>query len=726
MAVIKILDEHIANQIAAGEVVERPSSVVKELVENAIDAGSTRIDVTVEEGGLQLIRVKDNGSGIGDDDVENAFQRHATSKIVTGKDLFAIRSLGFRGEALPSIAAVAKVDVVTATDDSGLGRRLVIEGGTVKTLEPAQSMQGTEFTVRELFYNTPARLKYMKTIQTELGHISDLIYRLALSYPNIAFTLKHNDNTLLQTIGNGDLLQVIAAVYGVHTAKGMMKVTAEHLDFELEGYIGKPEMTRSNRNAMSWFVNGRYVRSFPLNQAVLRAYHTLLPINRFPMVVLQTRMHPTLVDVNVHPAKLEVRFSKEAELCEFVESTLRELLLKQQLIPKAAPPKAKVRTFVEQTELQWASAPTVDANNEPQLKPMGALIPSPGSNGESSPPATNVPEAKAGAVAAQEASGYAVDMNIQAETKAAAVAPRVERESAVPKNSAIPVQPHEAVESRGVVPHDAGKQQIAATRQSEPPRLPVDTGARASYVHEPKPRYGEREERGFRDRVPPPAAGSMPKKSGDAWKEWMDSGDGSAEAALPPFPALSLIGQLHGTYLIASNEEGLYLIDQHAAHERINYEYYYEQFGQPAQASQELLLPITLEFTPSEAARIRERMHLLEQIGMQMEPFGGQTFLVRSHPYWFPKGQETAIIQEMTDWVLGEKAPDIAKLREASAIMCSCKASIKANQRLSDAEAETLFARLATCRQPYTCPHGRPIVVRFTTYDLEKMFKRVM
>ncbi|WP_019420443.1 DNA mismatch repair endonuclease MutL [Paenibacillus sp. OSY-SE] len=724
MAVIKILDEHIANQIAAGEVVERPSSVVKELVENAIDAGSTRIDVTVEEGGLQLIRVKDNGSGIGDDDVENAFQRHATSKILTGKDLFAIRSLGFRGEALASIAAVAKVDVVTSTDGSGLGRRLVIEGGTIKTFEPAQSMQGTEFTVRELFYNTPARLKYMKTIQTELGHISDLIYRLALSYPSIAFTLKHNDNTLLQTIGNGDLLQVIAAVYGVHTAKSVMKVKAEHLDFELEGYIGKPEMTRSNRNAMSWFVNGRYVRSFPLNQAVLRAYHTLLPINRFPMVVLQARMHPTLVDVNVHPAKLEVRFSKEAELCEFIGSTLQELLLKQQLIPQAAAPKAKVRTFVEQTELQWASAATVDANNEQQLKPMGALVPSSGNKGASLPPESFVPEAQAVAAAAQEGAENAAD--VPTETKTAAVASRTELKPTVLTNSVMSVQQHAAASHSAVVPQDAVKQQSTFSKQSETAQHPAETGARASYVNESKPRYGEQEGRGFKDRVPPSVSGNMPKKSGEAWKEWMDSGERSEEATLPPFPALSLIGQLHGTYLIASNEEGLYLIDQHAAHERINYEYYYEQFGRPAQASQELLLPITLEFTPSEAERIRERMHLLEHIGMQMEPFGGQTFLVRSHPYWFPKGQETSIIQEMTDWVLGEKAPDIAKLREASAIMCSCKASIKANQRLSDAEAETLFARLATCRQPYTCPHGRPIVVRFTTYDLEKMFKRVM
>lgn len=782
MAIIKILDEHIANQIAAGEVVERPSSVVKELVENSIDAGATRIDVSVEEGGLQLIRVKDNGSGIADDDAENAFLRHATSKIHTGKDLFSIRSLGFRGEALPSIAAVAKVELVTSTESSGLGRRLVIEGGTIKSYEPAQSMQGTEITVRELFYNTPARLKYMKTIQTELGHISDLIYRLALSYPSIAFTLKHNEHTLLQTIGNGDLLQVIASVYGVQTAKGMLQVKGGHLDFEVEGYIGKPELTRSNRNAMSWMINGRYVRSFPLNQAILRAYHTFLPINRYPMLVLHVTMHPSLVDVNVHPAKLEVRFSKEAELCAFIEETVKQLLHKQRLIPEAAPKKAKVRTYVEQAELQWEAAETIAANQEKQLKPMGALVI------ESDPSSTTQLE-KEDQEQSQSNADTSHQPNVQRQPEltgkwnqtAATEMSRAAPETLQPTNESVidstaqsssveqKKTEQQQLQEEGRKNEDVSAGAVSAdpmaikpTESSSSNEDAVDSPAKlkqavdhdvipsTSYdaetasivsgqearerVRETSPSYGSLNAGSSNTSAysnpysnAKQQAGQAAVKAGaEKWKEWLTEEGGTDNAALPKFPALSYIGQLHGTYLIASNEEGLYLIDQHAAHERINYEYYFERFGKPVEASQELLLPITLEFTPADAERIRSRMHLLEQVGIVMEPFGGQTFLVRSHPYWFPKGEETDIIQEMTDWVLSEKAPDIAKLREASATMCSCKASIKANQRLTAAEAETLFVRLGTCRQPFTCPHGRPIVIRFTTYDLEKMFKRVM
>lgn len=334
MAKIAILDEHIANQIAAGEVVERPASVVKELVENAIDAGATKIEVAVEEGGMQLIRVTDNGSGIEPEDCETAFYRHATSKITSGRDLFQIRSLGFRGEALPSIAAVAKVRLVSSSNDSGLGRVIEIEGGSLKLNEDIAAPQGTDIVVKELFYNTPARLKYMKTIQTELGHISDTMYRQALAHPEIAFTLRHNGNTLLQSPGGGDLLQVIAAVYGVNASKGMVPIEAEDLDYRVTGYIGRPDLARSSRSGMSTIVNGRYIRNQGLHQAILRAYHTLLPINRYPLVVLMLEMHPSLVDVNVHPSKLEVRFSKEPELNSFVENSVRAVLSGQVLIPQ--------------------------------------------------------------------------------------------------------------------------------------------------------------------------------------------------------------------------------------------------------------------------------------------------------------------------------------------------------------------------------------------------------
>ncbi|MFN0225599.1 DNA mismatch repair endonuclease MutL, partial [Paenibacillus sp. KR2-11] len=369
MGKITILDEHIANQIAAGEVVERPSSVVKELVENAVDAGSTRVDVSIEEGGLHLIRVADDGGGMDADDVEAAFFRHATSKIATAQDLFSIRTLGFRGEALPSIAAVSKVECLTSPGSTGLGTRLRIEGGTVRVKEDAAAPRGTDLSVRELFYNTPARLKYMKTVQTELGHVTDYMYRLALAYPEIAFTLKHNGHTLLQTLGSGDLLQSVAAVYGSSLAKTMLKIEGETLDYKLEGLISKPELTRANRGGITTVINGRYIRSFPVNQALLQGYHTLLPIGRFPVAVLHLTMDPTLVDVNVHPAKLEVRFSKEPELMALIEHAVRETLGRQRLIPQGgAPAPARVREQLVQEQLEL-QRPQAAAAAEPAAAP---------------------------------------------------------------------------------------------------------------------------------------------------------------------------------------------------------------------------------------------------------------------------------------------------------------------------------------------------------------------
>ncbi|WP_426453716.1 DNA mismatch repair endonuclease MutL [Paenibacillus sp. S-38] len=666
MGKITILDEHIANQIAAGEVVERPSSVVKELVENAVDAGSTRIDVSIEEGGLQLIRVTDNGGGIEEDDVEAAFFRHATSKIATTQDLFSIRTLGFRGEALPSIAAVSKVECLTSHGSTGLGVRLRIEGGTVRLKEDAAAPRGTDLSVRELFYNTPARLKYMKTVQTELGHVTDYMYRLALAYPNIAFTLKHNGHVLLQTLGSGDLLQAVAAVYGSSLAKSMLKIEGETLDYKLEGLISKPELTRANRGGITTVINGRYIRSFPVNQALLQGYHTLLPIGRFPVAVLHLTMDPTLVDVNVHPAKLEVRFSKEPELIALIENAVRETLGRQRLIPQGAAPAApaRVREQLVQEQLELYR-PQAAAAAEPAAAPQAAV--------------------------------------------------RSEAPAAAPSASAI-----------GGVPRSAGTPAAAAQPQQQAPWAPParadGPAASAPRLREAPAAYAER-----------PA---QPRGPGDAREAAAASGallralaqtEASAPPALPAFPKLTPIGQLHGTYIVAQNEEGLFLVDQHAAHERINYEHYFDLFGRPAEASQELLVPMTLEYTSVEALRLTEKLPQLEQAGVYLEPFGGTSFLVRAYPHWLPKGEEQAIVEEMIDLLLQDKKGiDIAKFREKAAIMCSCKASIKANQSMGTLEIEVLLDRLAACRNPYTCPHGRPIVVSFSTYELEKMFKRVM
>ncbi|WP_409346868.1 DNA mismatch repair endonuclease MutL [Paenibacillus sp. MBLB4367] len=682
MGSIRILDDHIANQIAAGEVVERPSSVVKELVENAIDAGSSRIDVSLEEGGLQLIRVTDNGSGIAGDDLQTAFLRHATSKIVSGKDLFHIRTLGFRGEALPSIAAVSKVECATATDTGGLGRRLVIEGGTVVSFEDAASSRGTDILIKELFYNTPARLKYMKTIQTELGHVSDYIYRLAMAHPGIAFTLKHNGNTLLQTLGNGDLLQVVAAVYGTALAKQMVPVSGESLDYAVIGYVSKPELTRANRSAVSTFINGRYVKNYVLANAVMNAFHTLLPINRFPAAALHLTMDPSLLDVNVHPAKLEVRFSKEAELMQCVEQAVREALGRHVLIPKGGKTAApKTAVIQERMELYRPSA--AEAAPQPAAPAASPDIKVPGSAGDL--------DAGLAAIrpAAPSGGGSAARVSYAAPT--AQPAPR---EFAAAGDSPAPARAESAA---AAVPPAAMPQRYAAS------------GGGSGRAPQPAPRV------------------QLPEGA------YMAIGGVSAEPVerpaptLPAFPQLAPIGQLHGTYLVAQNEDGLYLIDQHAAHERINFEHYYELFGRPVEVSQELLVPITLDFTPAEAEQMKTRLSMFEQVGVFIEHFGGNTFIVRAYPHWLPAGEEKDVLEEMAEWVLSEKKTiDLARLREKSSALCSCKASIKANQSQSLLEMEALLDRLAACRNPYTCPHGRPIVVSFSSYELEKMFKRVM
>jgi DNA mismatch repair protein MutL len=648
MGIIHVLDEHIANQIAAGEVVERPSSVVKELVENAVDANSTRIDIVVEEGGLQLIRVTDNGAGMDEEDCRLAFFRHATSKLSTNRDLFQIRSLGFRGEALPSIAAVAKVECLTAQGQGGLGRIFHIEGGRVLRSDEAPASKGTQIIVRDLFFNTPARLKYMKTIQTELSHISDYIYRLALAYPNIAFTLRHNENLLLQTQGRGDLLQVIASIYGTSSAKMMIPITSENPDYRISGFVGKPELNRSNRYGISTIINGRYIRSYGLSQAIQQAYHTLLPIHRYPLVILHVQMDPTLVDVNVHPAKLEVRFSKEQELYQFVEMSIRHALQRQTLIP--APQKAVVKEQVVQERM-----PLYETRNSDR-----AL------------------EANTSATEQQ------VSFNEQIQS---------ERETAATSIDYKEPQTYQAAQAT---------QATQATQGTQATRAPMGKAG-------------------------PYSEGSQPLKPEKPPEHAVDMMRPADRSAMPTYPQVSPIGQLHGTYIVAQNEDGLFLIDQHAAHERINYEHFYELFGQPEQASQELIVPITLEFTPSDASTLLQRLPNFARAGVLLEHFGGNSFIVRAYPHWLPVGEEQRIIEDMAEWILSEKQQvDISKLREQAAIMCSCKSSIRANERLTIAEMESLLQRLSQCRNPFTCPHGRPITVSFSTYELEKMFKRVM
>ncbi|MFK9095377.1 DNA mismatch repair endonuclease MutL [Bacillus salipaludis] len=623
------LDDALSNKIAAGEVVERPASVVKELVENAIDAGSTVIEIEVEEAGLAKIRITDNGYGIDEVDVLIAFQRHATSKIKNENDLFRIRTLGFRGEALPSIASVSRLEMKTSTGE-GAGNRVVIEGGKVEVFEKASARRGTDITITDLFYNTPARLKYMKTIHTELGNITDVVNRLSLSHPEVAFRLIHNERKLLQTTGNGDVRQVLAAIYGLAIAKQLVPITGQSLDYKISGFASMPEITRASRNYISTMINGRFIKNYPLAKAIQEGYHTLLPIGRFPIVLLNIEMDPLLVDVNVHPSKMEVRISKEAELDELVTTIIKDTFKSKILIPTAYTPVKKEEAKSEQTSL---------------LLDEGA--------------STNKDIHREWSVPAQT----------------------------VQETRTFPVSPF------------AGAPERTETRDETVAWVPT------------KPFFESDEE------VIEPIEDSLEHK------QIIKSTGDQSESRIP---RLYPIGQMHGTYIFAQNENGLYIIDQHAAQERLKYEYFREKVGQVQSELQEMLVPITFEYSTDEYVKITENLSELEVVGVFLEEFGLNSFIVRSHPQWFPKGDEKQIIEDMIEQLLSMKKVDIKKLREEAAIMMSCKASIKANRHLRNDEIQALLDDLRKASDPFTCPHGRPIIVHYSVYEMEKMFKRVM
>ncbi len=623
------LDEFLSNKIAAGEVVERPASIVKELVENSVDADSTQIHIEVEEGGLQKIRIVDNGDGIAADDCLLAFHRHATSKIRTDKDLFRIKTLGFRGEALPSIASVSHLQLKTCTG-TGAGTNVVVEGGKIVENSPSSSRKGTEITVTNLFYNTPARLKYLKTIHTELGNITDIVYRLALANPTISFRLDHNGKKVFLSNGNGDLKQVIAAIYGINIAKQMVYLEASSLDFKISGYVCKPEVTRATRQYMSTFINHRFIKNFPLTKAIQDGYHTLLPIGRYPIVVLQIEMDPLLIDVNVHPSKLEVRLSKEDELNKLVTETVKSTFKQVQLIPEVKKPSIEKQKS-EQISFSLQHAPISDDSDH----------------------VSSIPNVLTDQKPKQQS--------------------RVQAEASVLRETFNRV--------------DEGT-------TFSPTQNPQENNAEDEYidVEDVKVAHGETDIESFENRV----------------------------------PVLYPIGQMHGTYILAQNENGLYILDQHAAQERIKYEYFREKVAEDKKELQDLIVPITFEFTSAEVDRIKMNDDALKELGIFMEPFGQQSFIVRSHPTWFPSGMEEELIKEIVEEVMNGNKVTLRKFREEAAILMSCKAAIKANRYLRNDEMFSLLETLRKCEDPFTCPHGRPIFIHFTTYEMEKMFKRIM
>ena len=607
MGIIQQLDEQLSNQIAAGEVVERPASVVKELIENAFDAGADKIRIELMEGGLQSIRVTDNGHGLQEDDLERAFFRHATSKIHHEHDLFRIKTLGFRGEALPSIASVAQVKLVTSQGGT-TGHEIKVKGGEVIKKQSAAPRKGTDVTVSDLFYNTPARLKYLRTIHTEVGHVSDTVNRMALSRPDVSFLYSHNHKTLLQTTGNGDAKRVMADIYGMQVASNAVEIHAENQDFKVSGYIVKPEIYRANRSYMTVLLNQRYVKSYPVMKAIQNGYHTLLPIGKFPVVAIQIQVHPHLVDVNVHPSKLEVRLSKESELMQLVTDAIKDAFAFETLIPEVKEP--------------------VNSNVKKKERKLDQL--------------------------SFELGG-------------------ADRQQDGPKHFSD--HWNQVSEGSASFESNASMEEATAPEDVNQEVEPKDAGSQSEHIRVPK-----------------------------------------------MYP----VGQLHGTYIIAENEHGMYMIDQHAAQERIYYEFFKHKVDDPPKAQQDLLVPLTVELTQHEDAIFSANLDEIRRLGMEVEPFGQNTYLIRSVPVWFPKGDEESILYEWLEQLKTGRKLSVGALREDAAILMSCKAAIKANRHLRHDEIEQLLEDLRQCTEPFTCPHGRPIIIHHSTKDIERMFKRIM
>lgn len=601
MAVIKIMDELLANKIAAGEVVEKCASVVKELVENSIDAGSTEIKVELEEAGIKRITVIDNGKGMDKDDAVLAFSRHATSKVSDEDDLFHINTLGFRGEALASICSVSHVELKTSLGE--LGTEVIINGGKIESVKSGDARKGTSITVTELFYNTPARLKHLKSVYTELANITDYMNKLALSHPDIRFTLKNNDNVILQTDGSNNLLKTIKSIYGLGTVKKMLYIEGENEDYEIEGYISLPEIHRSSRNNMVTIVNGRVVRNAEINKKINDAYHSYKPDNRYPITVLKITVDPTVIDVNIHPTKMDIKFGKMNTLLDLIDSLVKGAITKKVLIPEVEIPDP------------------VDENKEEK----------------------------------------------------------------------------EVIKRPEFQTLDLGRNESTYENKNEYANIEEEIITNDDFVKETEEYKIDKNEEYSKD----------------------------VEDTKNKLPELYPVGLVHGTYIICQNEKGMYMIDQHAAKERCNYEKFKKAMGETTGNSIQMLFPLTVELANNEFIILKENLDFLRSLDFVIEEFGINSVIIKSHPTWLPKGYENEAIKRIIDIIVNiEKNFSVEKFNESVATMMSCKLAIKANMNITMDEMEALIDDLRKCDNPFNCPHGRPTMIYYSNYDLEKLFKR--
>ena len=664
MPQIQVLDQITIDKIAAGEVIERPASIVKELVENSIDAKAASVTVEIQDGGISLIRVTDNGSGIEREDIRNAFLRHSTSKIRKVEDLAHIASLGFRGEALSSISAVTRTELITKTKEDTFGTRYVIEGGVEQSLEDAGAPDGTTFLVRQLFYNVPARRKFLKTPMTEAGHVQDLLMRLALSHPEVAFTFINNGQTKMRTSGNGKLKDVIYSIYGREAAANLIELDYSMDGLVMKGYLGKPVISRGNRNFENYFVNGRYVKNAMLSKAIEDAYKDFLMQHKFPFVVIHFQVDGEKIDVNVHPTKMEMRFQRQQDVYNIVYEGVHRTLLEPELIPQVEAPAPKV---ISQPK---SESPFL-------LKPKTAPQ-----------PMEKKPEEK------EEPHDEAYFMKKMKERVL----------SYHQRNSSAEV---------------AKKEQIFRP-QAQAERI-KDALARAKEVEKQPQKQAEEQPELIRET---PVYETKPVTEEKAeqlnlFEEHLLKREKKAE--------YKLIGQVFETYWLGEFENSMYIIDQHAAHERVLYERTLKEMKNREFTAQYLSPPIILSLSMQEAQVLNENMDRFTRIGFEIEPFGGEEYAVRAIPdNLFGIAKKELLLEMLDDLTDGISTSMTPELIDEKVSSMSCKAAVKGNNRLSAQEADALIGELLLLENPYHCPHGRPTIIAMTQRELEKKFKRIV
>ena len=707
MGKINILSAELSNKIAAGEVVERPSSVVKELVENSIDAGSTNIKVIIKEFGIQQIRIIDNGSGISNDDLARAFLRHATSKISADYDLFHIETLGFRGEALASISSVSKVTIKSCAGEAQ-GKMLVLEGGKVVSEEYYAPIKGTDLSVENLFYNTPARLKYLRNPHTEQANITNIIHKFALSYPNVAFELHIDGKITFKTYGDGDVHKILSKIYNMGVARNMIEFSGSNDDYKVFGYISVPEETRASKNYINIFINGRYIKNYGIQNAIIDAYGTLLMINRYPLCVINIEMDPILLDVNVHPTKQEVRLSKEAELIRLIKEVIAERLSNYTYIPQGMnnvltkKEKAKIEkiNFLDELDNKFGDVGDKNIFSEEKKEPEVDL------EVELSFPDTQ--EEVASHVIQEDEFLFGGDLlTNSAEEK-------------------IPVQSKE---------NTFNQRNKTQKIKSDLPDLSY-----SSHPRDNRNKFGDKptkkeienfmnfskkeDNASYDDRTEEVVSNVV--KDDSHFNEIKDAKIvQDDDTKVRTLPDLKVLAQIFKTYILSEADNKLFLIDQHAAAERYNYEKLQREFIERKNYKKQMLIPLMFDFSVEEAAEVRNNLEKFEELGIVFEEFGDNSYVVREFPGWIEEDEEQ-MIKIIVEKVLRNNNITFNELRNDAIAMASCKMSIKANQVLTDVEMNKVISDLYECKNPFTCPHGRPIITKMEKKDLEKMFKRIV